>query len=132
MEFGLKKSTVGYYSHLHRKCGLVPPAKVKSLQHHSQIIPAKLEVELVSYLKNFTLMNHGLSTSETRQVAYSFAIGNKIQVPNTWVAKEASSDEWMRGFLKRHSSISIRNPKKLAKQEPQALTSKLCRYFTIS
>lgn len=108
--FGLTKSTVGQYSQRHACCGLFPPAKVKNLQHHSQIIPANLEVELVSYLKRCAMINHGLSISETRKVAYSFATANKLEVPNNWLKKESASQDWMIGFLKRNSSLSLRKP----------------------
>lgn len=110
--FRLKKSTVGHYSQRHAACGLFPPEKVKNREHHTQIIPANLETELASYLKKCAMINHGLSTSETRQVAYSFAVGNKIKVPNNWVKKEAASEDWTIGFLKRNSSLSLRKPEK--------------------
>lgn len=109
---GLKHSTVGFYSKRHSSCGLFLPKEVKKLQHSSQIISAKLEVELGKYLKDCALINHGLSTRETRQLAYSFAIANEVVVPKNWTEKESASQDWMIGFLKRNSSLSIRKPEK--------------------
>ena len=80
---GLPKSTVGFYTKRHHACGLLPPLKVKRPQHSTQILPASFESDLADYLKDCSLVNHGLSTKETREIAYSFAVTNNIKVPNT-------------------------------------------------
>jgi len=49
---GLPKSTVGFYTKRHHACGLLPPLKVKRLQHSTQILPASFESELADYLKD--------------------------------------------------------------------------------
>ena len=110
--FGLKRSTVGFYSKRHSSCGLLPPKKVKRPQHPSQIIPAKLEDDLAKYLQSCSTINHGMTTIETRKLAYSFAIANQITVPSSWTNKESASEDWMSGFMKRNKSLSIRKPEK--------------------
>jgi hypothetical protein len=59
---GLPKSNVGFYTKRHHACGLLHPLKVKRLQHSTQILPASVESELADYLKDYSLVNHGLST----------------------------------------------------------------------
>jgi hypothetical protein len=87
---GLPKSTVGFYTKRHYACGLLPQLKVKRLQHSTQILPASFESELADYFKDCSLVNHGLSTKETREIAYSFALANNIKVPNNWKRERES------------------------------------------
>ena len=105
---GLPKSTIGFYVKRHHANGLVAPSNIKRPQHVSQIIPAALEENLSNYLKDCSIRNHGLSTIETRDVAYSFVVANKIAVPNNWNEKERAFEDWLTGFMKRNKSISIR------------------------
>ena len=73
-------------------------------------MPASFESELADYLKDCSLVNHGLSTNETREIAYSFAVTNNIKVPNNWKKRERASEDWCSGFIKRNKTISIRKP----------------------
>ena len=107
---GLPKSTVGFYTKRHHACGLLPPLKVKRPQHSTQILPASFESDLADYLKDCSLVNHGLSTKETREIAYSFAVTNNIKVPNNWKKRESATKDWCSGFIKRNKTISIRKP----------------------
>ena len=83
---------------------------MKRLQHSTQILPASFESELADYLKDCSLVNHGLSTKETREIAYSFAVTNNIKVPNNWKKRESATKDWCSGFIKRNKTISIRKP----------------------
>lgn len=107
---GLPKSTVGFYTKRYQTCGLRAPPIVKRLQHPTQILPASLETELAQYLKDCSLINHGLSTKETREIAYSFAVANKIKIPVSWTKLERASEDWCSGFIKRNKTISVRKP----------------------
>ena len=128
-KFGLKHSTVGYYTKRYSSHGLYPPEKVKSRQRHSQLLSAKLEEDLVAYLKNCAIINHGLCTIETRQVAYSFALANGIAIPKNWENKERASEDWMLGFLKRHSSLSIRKPEQTSQARASGFNKPVVSLF---
>ena len=56
-------------------------------------------------------MYYGLSKKGVRQLAYKFAKANQKKYPQTWDEEQIAGEEWMRGFLNRHSSsLSIRKP----------------------
>lgn len=71
---GLSKSTVHKYADKYKACGIVPPLQFKNEQHSRKIIFTKLEAELAEYLKECALLNHGLTTIDTRRLALNYAI----------------------------------------------------------
>lgn len=75
-----------------------------------QIMNEEHENILASYLATCSKMNYGLTTLGCRRLAYETAIKNEIKIPKNWLANKAAGLEWMRGFLKRHSTLSIRQP----------------------
>ena len=81
-QYGLTKTTVGKYAKLHHKCGLIAPVRVKSPA--KTILSEEIEKELCAYLKKCALMNHGLTTTNTKQLTYSFATTNNVSIPANW------------------------------------------------
>lgn len=73
-----------------------------------QVIPTKYESELAEYLKKCTLINHGLSSSKTRVIAYSFETANRLSTPPGWAKHDKASEDWLSFFLKWDPSLSIR------------------------
>ena len=61
---------------------------IKRQDHHSQIFNFKQESQLVSYLKECCLFNHGLSTQDAKKLAVSFAIANNVNIPVNWKEKK--------------------------------------------
>ncbi|KAJ4435413.1 hypothetical protein ANN_18028 [Periplaneta americana] len=56
-------------------------------------------------------MQYGLTKKDVRQLAYKFAKANGKKYPQSWDEDQIAGEEWMRGFLKIHSSsLSIRKP----------------------
>lgn len=109
-KYGLSKSTLGYYSKRHHAYGLLPPVNIKRPQHVTQIISAALETELSEYLKECSLISHGLSVKDTRGIAYSFAVVNQISIPDNWKKHERGSEDCFSNFLKGKKSLSFRKP----------------------
>jgi len=55
-------------------------------------------------------MSHGLTAGQTKELAYWFAIGNKVSVSQNWIDNKKASEDWIGAFLKRNPSLSIRRP----------------------
>lgn len=55
-------------------------------------------------------MFHGLSTTETRELAYNFATKKQKQIPESWESSKAAGKEWLKGFRKRNKRLSLRQP----------------------
>lgn len=70
----------------------------------NQIFSTKQEVLLAIYLLTASKMNYGLTTRESRELALSFAVENRIKLRKN---KRVASKDWLRGFV-RHSDLSIR------------------------
>ena len=58
-----------------------------------QVIPSEMEEELASYLLECSRMNYGLTTKETRQLAYGFASANTIEIPGSWKQEECAGKD---------------------------------------
>ncbi|KZS03448.1 Uncharacterized protein APZ42_033824 [Daphnia magna] len=108
--YNVRKSTVAFYKSQHTYASVMAATSIKRQDHHLKIFTSKQEGQLVSYLKECCLFNHGLSTKETKKLALSFAIANNLNIPESWKEKEEASSEWLGGFLKRNQSLSIRKP----------------------
>jgi hypothetical protein len=107
---GIPKSTIVFYSKRYHACGLSVPAQLKRQEHTTQILPAIMETELADYLRVCSMINHGLSIKETREIAFSFALANNIKIPISWTKNEMASEDWCSGFIKRNKTISVRKP----------------------
>ena len=75
-----------------------------------QIFSPQLEVSLSEYLKKCSEMFYGLSTKQTRALAYEYALANNLTTPEKWHQDKEAGKEWLMGFLRRNSSLSIRKP----------------------
>lgn len=65
---------------------------------------------LVSYLKTTSKMCHGLTTTQTRELAYQFALANNISIPPEWNKNSKAGIHWLHGFMKRNKDLSLRQP----------------------
>lgn len=45
-----------------------------------------------------------------RLLAFKYAKANEKKMPVSWSEEEIAGEEWMRGFLKRHTELSVRKP----------------------
>ncbi|KZR96754.1 Uncharacterized protein APZ42_008723, partial [Daphnia magna] len=101
---------VAYYKSKHTLESLVRSKSIKKAEHHSQIFSAAQETELSDYLKSCCFLNHGLTTIETRKLAHTHAIKNRIKIPVNWKLNNIASADWLIAFLKRNARPSIRKP----------------------
>lgn len=65
---------------------------------------------LSDYITKCAQMFYGLPLLECRQVAYEMAIENNIRVPKNWEFQKLAGEKWMRGFMRRHPTLSLRTP----------------------
>lgn len=68
------------------------------------------EKMLVSYLRTTSKMCHGLTTTQTRNLAYQFAVANKVDTPAEWNKNNKAGIHWLHGFMSRHKELSLRQP----------------------
>ncbi|XP_031329163.1 uncharacterized protein LOC116168884 [Photinus pyralis] len=76
----------------------------------SQIFSRCEEEMLAKYLLNAAQMNYGFTSKETRKFAYLYAVENNKKVPENWIKKESATYEWLRGFMNRNNTLSLRTP----------------------
>ncbi len=67
-------------------------------------------MELESYLKRASDIYFGLTTQDFRRLAFEFAASAKLNMPDKWVCTRTAGVDWLKGFLTRHPSLSIRKP----------------------
>lgn len=80
---------------------------------HSQIFNSLEEKRMSKYLLDAARMNYGLTSKETRKLAYMYAVENKKEnIPMNWNIKKTASYEWLRGFMLRNKDLSLRTPEK--------------------
>lgn len=68
------------------------------------------EVALASYLKTASKMAYGLTTTQTRSLAFEYARKLNKQLPPKWDTKKIAGKDWLRGFMSRHHDLSLRQP----------------------
>lgn len=57
----------------------------------------------------------GLTYAQTQQLAFNFAVARKIeQIPESWKKHNQAGVDWMRGFMRRHSTLSLRKPENVS------------------
>ncbi|XP_042912926.1 uncharacterized protein [Parasteatoda tepidariorum] len=74
-----------------------------------RIFSVNEENELCGYLKTCSQMCYGLTTIQTRKLAFEFAnfLG---KAPVAWQENEIAGKDWLSGFLDRQRELSIRTP----------------------
>ena len=77
---------------------------------HRQVFSDFQEHELVKYIQHASRIYFGLSPTEVRVLAYQCATQYAIPMPLSWSEMGRAGCDWFTGFLKRHSSLSIRTP----------------------
>ena len=73
------------------------------------ILNSAQETEITNHVLQLSKMYYGITQKELRKLAYDFAKANKIPNHFNNITKLAGKD-WLRGFLKRNISISLRQP----------------------
>ncbi|CAK1547896.1 unnamed protein product [Leptosia nina] len=102
-------------SHLHRLIVKAKSSKCTSFVYEPNIGNKKIftvdqECSLAEYLKTSAKMCHGLTTKQVRELAYQYAVRLNLSIPSSWEKNNTASQDWLKGFLKRHDSLSVRKP----------------------
>lgn len=71
---------------------------------------SETEKILVEYLVHCNDMYFGLSTKETRGLAFNLAKKLNLKVTASWETARMAGEDWLSSFLKRHPMLSIRKP----------------------
>lgn len=77
----------------------------------SQIFTTEEEEKLAEYMTVSSKLNYGLTKLQARKLAYDYALAiKKTNTPDNWIQNKIASKDWIRGFLRRQSQLSIRTP----------------------
>ena len=68
------------------------------------------EASLTEYAKKAARLFYGLSTTQTRKLAYDYARTLNKDIPSSWAENERAGEDWLSGFLKRNATLSLRSP----------------------
>ena len=68
------------------------------------------EASLTEYAKKAARLFYGLSTTQTRKLAYDYARTLNKDIPSSWAENERAGEDWLSDFLKRNATISLRSP----------------------
>ena len=75
-----------------------------------QIFSTDEEKLLCNFLVRAAKLHYGLSAKTTRKLAFDYAVANKKDVPQSWNNNGCAGKDWLRDFLKRSGSLSLRMP----------------------
>lgn len=106
-EFSIDRKTLGRYVVKYRQnkhCEMSPKYVA------TQIFTDREEQLLAEYLILSAKLHYGLTSKLTRQFVFEYALSNKKTIPKTWHAANCASYDWLRGFMHRHNTLSLRSP----------------------
>ncbi|XP_072389756.1 uncharacterized protein [Diabrotica undecimpunctata] len=103
--FGVPKGTLERYV----KSDKTPEELVGISIGRRPILPLELENELVEYALTMEQRYFGLRARDIKRLGFQLAIRNSIPHPFSGVTKSAGK-KWLRLFLKRHPTLSMRTP----------------------
>lgn len=109
IQYKVSRSTLCRHLKKHNK-DCVGPFIYSASNAVKQVFTRAQETELVRYLKQSASMHYGLSTIESRKLAYNYASVNNITHPDSWGENKMAGVDWLKYFLKRNGDISLRKP----------------------
>lgn len=107
--FGITKSTLGYRMKLLKNDQKSKSEDFSTKYSVNQIFTKEEEVMLQKYILKSSKMNYGLTYNKTRLLAYQYAKALK-KCPEAWELNKIAGIEWLKGFMGRHRSLSLRKP----------------------
>jgi len=88
-----------------------PREQVFSSKHtFRQVFNQSQELMLVNYILTCSKLQYGLSYKNLRVLAFDYAKALTIKYPPSWDAKQMAGLDWVQGFMKRHTNLSLRRP----------------------
>lgn len=76
----------------------------------SQVFTDEQEEELSKYAEDCSKLYYGLTCKDLRRLAYDLAVANRNKIHESWKNSEMATKDWLMGFLKRHTNLSVRTP----------------------
>lgn len=109
-KFGVKFQTLARYVKNQREAG--PDSQIRMTPNYScrQIFTNDQEDALKDYILKCSKMCYGQSTFSVRTLAFEMAQINHIEIPESWRIKKQAGLEWLHGFFRRNSDVSVRRP----------------------
>jgi hypothetical protein len=104
--YGVARSTIQRRLHDSNKFAL---GSTKVLGGLRNTLSPAMETELVKYLVTMESMFYGLTRMDLRRLAYQLAEKNNLNHGFNR-EKKAAGEDWLRGFLLRHPTLSVRQP----------------------
>lgn len=104
---GIDRMTLKRYV---RKIKYNPDAECKPNFVTKQIFTESEEKGLAEYLLKASKLHYGLCTRTTRKLAFDFACCNGKTIPESWHSNQCAGKDWLRDFLRRSGSLSLRTP----------------------
>jgi len=105
-QYGVPKSTLERRVKNKNK---VATGVTKTLGSKKRVFSDDMEYELVQYILRMEELFFGLTIMDLRRMAFELAERNGIACPFN-VAKGLAGEDWVRSFLSRHPSLSVRTP----------------------
>lgn len=72
-----------------------------------QIFTVEQERLLAEYVKIAAAIYFGLNPRDVRKLAYECAVANSISIPESWTRRKMAGEDWLSGFFKRNSDLSV-------------------------
>lgn len=88
----------------------------------------EMEEELSNYIKTIDNMFYGLTSRALRSLAFEFAEKNKLEHRFDKTSKMAGKG-WLRGFLKRHKDVTLRQPTATSLARAVGFNEPQCKRF---
>lgn len=85
------------------------PMKYNSKYTANQVFTAEEEQLLEEYIIKCSRLNYGLTYLMIRKTAYEYAV-HMGRCPKKWEENNLAGIDWLRSFMKRHKTLSLRKP----------------------
>ncbi|KAF2891391.1 hypothetical protein ILUMI_14782 [Ignelater luminosus] len=75
-----------------------------------QVFTKEQEEILAAYLLKASKIHYGLTTINTRKLAYQYAVRLQLNCSQQWNTREMTGRDWLLGFRDRHPTLLLRCP----------------------
>ncbi|XP_049310318.1 uncharacterized protein LOC125778074 [Bactrocera dorsalis] len=97
-----------------------------------QVFTMKEEIELVDYIKQCCYYQYGLSYKSFQKLAYQYAVANGKDFPEKWNVQKEAGEDWLYGFMKRNSSLTLRKPERTSLARLKGFSKKAVDEFYLN
>ena len=76
---------------------------------HKKVFIEKMGSDLATHIIDLSERFHGLTSEKVRELAYEFAMVNKINIPDSWETNKKTGKDWLLSFMAEYK-LSVRQP----------------------